>query len=306
MASLPQISVIIPVYNAEPFLESSVLSAVTQPEVSEILLIEDGSVDKSLELCEQLAARESKVRLLRHPNGANRGAGASRNLGLLEAKYELIAFLDADDYFLPNRFAVSAPILRDRPEVDGVWEAVSTEVVARTKVNREFKELTTIRYPVAPEDLFSIIIRPGDPGHFCTDGIVFRKSLLEKTGVFDAELRLHQDTDLWIRMAYFGTLVAGKFDEPVAVRRVHDNNRITHSNFKSTQLFRVKLYNYFKNKPLRSKDHRYLARLYLSYHPTRRRSGSKLLDLFHWGSTAVQEQLRGVMPFMPLIKSRKR
>ncbi len=299
------ITVIIPVYNAEAFLESSVRSAVDQVEVGEVLLIEDGSTDRSLATCRQLAEREPKVRLLQHLNGANRGAGASRNLGLMEAKYELIAFLDADDYFLPNRFAVSYPILRDRPEVDGVWEAVGTELIATATVDRQFKQLTTIKYAVAPKDLFSIIIRPGDPGHFCTDGIVFRRSLLDRTGLFNAELRLHQDTDLWIRMAYFGTLVPGKFDEAVAVRRVHDNNRITHSNFKSKQLFRIKLYEFFRDKPLRSKDYRYLARLYLSYHPTRKRSKRKLLDLFYWGTTAIKEQVGGDMPFIPLFSSRK-
>ena len=96
-----EISVIIPVYNAAAYVRQAVESALAQPEVREVLLVEDGSPDNALEVCQQLAAEHQRVILLHHPNGENRGAGASRNLGMRNAHFPIIAFLDADDYYLP-------------------------------------------------------------------------------------------------------------------------------------------------------------------------------------------------------------
>jgi glycosyltransferase involved in cell wall biosynthesis len=80
-----QVSVITPVYNAASFVTQAVESALQQPETAEVLIIEDGSPDNSLEVCQELAKKYEKVKLLRHPNGENRGAGASRNLGMRNA-----------------------------------------------------------------------------------------------------------------------------------------------------------------------------------------------------------------------------
>ena len=99
------VSVVIPVYQAAAFVEQAVESALAQPETGEVLLVEDGSGDGSLAECERLAAGDGRVRLLRHPNGENRGAGASRNLGIEQSTCPLVAFLDADDYYLLGRFA---------------------------------------------------------------------------------------------------------------------------------------------------------------------------------------------------------
>ena len=98
------ISVIIPVYNASAFLKKAVESAIQFEEVKEIILVEDGSTDHSLEVCEILENEFGAVKLFQHPDKGNHGAGATRNLGLEKATGDFIAFLDADDYYLPNRF----------------------------------------------------------------------------------------------------------------------------------------------------------------------------------------------------------
>ena len=104
MITRMNISVIIPVYNASGFIKNAVKSAHHFDCVSEIILIEDGSTDSSLEVCEELVYRYDKVSLYSHPNHVNKGAGASRNLGIEKANNKWIAFLDADDIFLENRF----------------------------------------------------------------------------------------------------------------------------------------------------------------------------------------------------------
>lgn len=107
-----EISVIIPVYNAAEFLEKAVKSAAYFDEVKEIILAEDQSTDHSLEICRRLVSEIPKVKLFQHPNGENRGAGASRNLGIDHATSDFIAFLDADDYYLPNRFDAEKTFLQ--------------------------------------------------------------------------------------------------------------------------------------------------------------------------------------------------
>lgn len=118
-----KVSVVMPVYNAVKYLTVAVESAVHLPEVHEVILIEDCSPDGALAKCRELASTYSKVKLAQHPNGENRGAGASRNLGIQLAQSKYIAFLDADDYYLPNRFHECKRIFLSDDTVDGVYGA---------------------------------------------------------------------------------------------------------------------------------------------------------------------------------------
>ncbi|WKK67348.1 glycosyltransferase family 2 protein [Lutimonas zeaxanthinifaciens] len=108
-----KISVIIPVFNAEMFLKRAVSSALDQKEVKEVLLIEDNSNDDSLKLCESLEQEFEQVHLYRHQGGINKGAGASRNLGINKSRGEFIAFLDADDFYKPDRFKKDAELFNN-------------------------------------------------------------------------------------------------------------------------------------------------------------------------------------------------
>lgn len=230
------LSVVIPAYKAERYLERAVRSALAQPEVSEVVLVEDGSPDGTLAACERAAALDPRVRLHRHAGGRNLGAAATRNLGLKEARGELIAFLDADDYYLPGRFRVALEILRDA-RVDGVYEAIGTgfesdaardEFLARRKetLTEDERRLTTVRPHTTAETLFADLLL-GRAGFCHLDGLTVRRSLVERTGPFHPELRLHQDLHWIIRLAYYGRLRPGRLDEGVAIRWVHENNRIT-------------------------------------------------------------------------------
>ena len=224
-----KISVVIPVYNAERYVRSAVESALAQPEVAEIVLIEDGSPDDSLAVCEQLARESIKVKLYRHPNRNNLGAGPTRTLGIQKSQQEWIAFLDADDFYLANRFTHATYILDKQPDVDGVYSAIGvhfeTEVLQAKWINQNKPMLTTIEQPVAPEDLFEWLVK-GNGGYFHGDGLLVNRRLLEKVGAFD-DLRLHQDFAMWVKLSAMGRLMGVQLDTPVAMRRVHEDNRIS-------------------------------------------------------------------------------
>ena len=97
---MAQVSVIIPVYNAEQYLEKCIGSITAQTlEDIEILCVDDGSTDGSLVLLKKLQAADGRIRVITPPNG---GAGAARNTGLRHAAGKYLSFLDADDFFEPN------------------------------------------------------------------------------------------------------------------------------------------------------------------------------------------------------------
>ncbi len=79
------VSVITPAYNAGRYVARAVESALGQPQVSEVILVEDGSTDDTLEQCRWLVTTDTRVKLFRHPGGENRGAGASRTVFWLSA-----------------------------------------------------------------------------------------------------------------------------------------------------------------------------------------------------------------------------
>lgn len=114
----PILSVIIPVYNAEETLERCVKSLYRQGmnELSfEVLLINDGSTDRSLELCNSLSSLHTNIRVINKENG---GVASSRNVGLSQARGRWIAFLDDDDYLLDNGYAKAFLPFSQRKDID--------------------------------------------------------------------------------------------------------------------------------------------------------------------------------------------
>lgn len=237
-----EVSVVIPVYNAAQFLERAVQSALAQPEVCEVVLVEDGSKDDSLSICQRLS-QDSRVKLYVHGENVNRGAGATRNLAVKKASYPYVAFLDADDFFLPGRFRKAKEIFARDPSVTGVYEPVSCEYkTEQAKV--DFCKMVGIDLSKADEHLSyplrklrgkeffeSLILEKN--GSLATDGVVVKKSLFDSAGYFAEELRLHQDTHMWIRLAYYGNFSTPEETIPVATRTQHPMNRITARNNKS-------------------------------------------------------------------------
>lgn len=227
-----KISVIIPVYNTAQYVAQAVTSALEQPETAEVILVEDGSTDNSLAICKELSNKTDKVQLLMHDGGGNRGAAASRNLGLREAKFEFVAFLDADDYYLPDRFKIAGEVFSSNPECGGVYEAtgvhVEDELADKRRITSGFMkgDLLTITEVIPPEELFKFLVL-GSAGYFHLDGLVFKRSVVDLIGYMDEELKYHQDNDFMFKMAAKVKLLPGRLTTPVSMYRVHQNNRIT-------------------------------------------------------------------------------
>ena len=113
----PKVSAIIIVRDGEEFIAEAIASVIVQDRVSwELIVVDDGSSDGTEAIVNAFADRlEGRLRLLRHPGHANLGMSASRNLGMAEARGDYVAFLDADDLWLPGKLAEQVAILDAEP-----------------------------------------------------------------------------------------------------------------------------------------------------------------------------------------------
>lgn len=229
-----RISVIIPVYNAATFLQKAVESALQFEEVREILLIEDCSTDNSLEICHHLVQEDPRIQLFQHSDKGNHGAGASRNLGLEKSTQDFVAFLDADDYYLPNRFEAEKKLFKNE-KIEGIFGAIGTEFLSekgKKEFQQKFKnvELTTVKRPAEGKEIFRGLIGLDVTlgTFFHLNSLTIRKlSVINNNLKFNENLRVHQDSDFITKLSFHCFLKSGIIDKEIAIRGVHDENRIT-------------------------------------------------------------------------------
>lgn len=240
-----RVSVIIPVYNGAKFIEEAVGSAIDLPEVGEIILVEDGSKDESLIICKLLARTYSKIKFLQHPCKGNRGVSKSRNLGIKNAKFDYIAFLDADDLFLPNRFFRDKELFEHNTEVKISY---SLSIILFKSGKKEYFG-TTI--DVSNEGFCSknvnciykkVLIDQLILGH--VSSTTFRKDIFKDNYFFDYRLSLHEDTELWNKFCRKYIFYGSELNEYVSIARRHTNNTISKKSILSIIKF---IYIYFDN-----------------------------------------------------------
>ena len=270
-----KVSVIIPVYNAEKYLRQAVESAVSLKQIGEIILVEDASPDNALILAQQLEQEYEKVKLYQHPDQGNHGAGASRNLGIQKATCDYIAFLDADDYYLPHRFEKDEQVFATHPDAEGVYSCVGTHFYSEQAKQQFFdqgfgyQETLALSDSVPPDELFQVLFFQHSKvnGEFHTNGITLKRIVFEKVGYFHTDLKLRQDIHLWKRLAGYCKLYAGEIKTPIAMRGIHPQNRMTvkedHKQYED--LWWQSLRQEFKQKSLEKSKFVIFEQAYINY-----------------------------------------
>ena len=98
------ISVIVPVYNVEEYVEKCVLSIINQTYKNlEIILVDDGSTDNSGKICDEIAIKDNRIKVIHKKNG---GLSDARNVGIDIAKGDYLGFVDSDDYIDPDMYSI--------------------------------------------------------------------------------------------------------------------------------------------------------------------------------------------------------
>lgn len=276
-----KVSVVIPVYNAEKFLAKAIESCLALPETAEVILVDDGSKDNSVSIAESYVNNDARVKLVFHPNKQNRGTGASRNLGIVSSTSEYVAFLDNDDFYLPGRFSKAKELFEKYPEIDGVHEAIGTypydaeslethmKRMKSGKNNHAQLELTTMDIAIEPAELFEALLLEKN-GWFHVDGITLKKTVFEKTGLHDEEFIWSEDTEFFYRLCYFGKIMAGRLNEPVAMRGIYKGNRtLTPFGDEKARYYNVplwkKMFEFMLDKKLSKTANRYILMRHLDF-----------------------------------------
>ena len=182
----PRISVVIPAYNHALSLPKAIGSVREQnwPGV-EIIVVDDGSRDETPRVMEELAGGD-----LRYIRQANAGAASARNRGIRESTSEWVAFLDADDIWLPGKLLTQMTELQSRPEASFSYTDVWLRYEDETETVRECG--------TGDKTLLSKLLTGN---LFATPTVIVRRHCFEEIGAFDAELRTGEDWDMWLRLA---------------------------------------------------------------------------------------------------------
>jgi glycosyltransferase involved in cell wall biosynthesis len=190
----PAISVIMPVYNTERFVAETTESVLAQTFADfELIAIDDGSNDRSREILESFAARDSRVRVV---SRANKGLVATLNEGLSLARGEFVARIDADDLCDPRRFELQVKALRDDPALVAVGCCAAA-------MDEDGSRLGDYSTPLTHEDIEASHLRGDSAIHH--PSVMFRTDAVRRLGGY-RELVPCEDFDLWLRLGEVGRL----------------------------------------------------------------------------------------------------
>lgn len=183
------VSVIIPTFNRDIFLEKAILSVLEQSYSRiEIIVVDDGSVDDTKIIVDKFASQ------VRYYFQENQGVSAARNHGIQHAKGDYIAFLDSDDAWVPEKLERQVNVLQTMPE----YSVVLCDYVYIDTSGRKFDECKRrAQFPKNGSIFKDVVLSP----YLIPSTLLVRKSALDKAGYFDTSLQTAEDIDLFLRLA---------------------------------------------------------------------------------------------------------
>lgn len=221
----PRMSVVIPAYNHGRFVGEAVSSVLGQTMADlELIVVDDGSTDDTLAVVESI--RDPRLRVIAQPNG---GTHAAINTGLRAASAPLLAILNSDDAYEPERLAQTVAVLEREPDVALVGSHIQVIDAAGTPIAVKHGWTDLEPWPLAaPERSFRADSDPRaallTENYWSTSSnFVFRRAHLEQIGAV-RPLRYVHDWDLALRLALVGRLVL--LQRPLLRYRVHERNTI--------------------------------------------------------------------------------
>lgn len=210
--TIQPVSVVIPAYNYGQYLKEAIESVLAQTSGElECIVVDDGSTDNTREVVE--AFQDPRVRYEPKPNG---GLSSARNWGIQKARHDYVAFLDADDRWLPGFLD---RVMRAFSEVEERCGAVATAAHRIDEHGRRV-EGSKFTFGATGELTFRDFCLRNKP---LSTSIVARRQALMECGAFDESLRSSEDRDYWLRLTARGWKIHF-LDEPLAEIRRHSSN----------------------------------------------------------------------------------
>jgi glycosyltransferase involved in cell wall biosynthesis len=213
MGHRPLCSLVVPAYNMERYVAETVESALAQTyRPLEIVIVDDGSTDGTAAIAKSYLDQPEVVYVFQE----NRGLAGARNRGIAESHGEYIVLLDADDVWMPQKVERAVDHLETHPDVG--WLTTDCYLLreeTRTE-ERYYGTFVPDEFPVGARAQLDMIAKR----NYMSVACIIRRSLFDRFGVFDEQLRRSEDYDLWIRFLLGGTSVA-RIPEPLGWYRLH-------------------------------------------------------------------------------------
>lgn len=191
----PTISVLMPVYNCERYLQAAIDSILNQTFTQfEFLILDDGSTDGSVRILQQAADQDRRIQVKIRQN---RGIAASLNELLALAQGEFLARMDADDMALPDRFALQVEFLQHHPQVVCVGGAIDW-------IDAKGQRLGHCPMPLEDQELQALMLKGISLLHH--PATMMRRSALLQVEGYDETMIASSDLDLWLRLGEIGRL----------------------------------------------------------------------------------------------------
>jgi len=188
------ISVVIPLYNKEKYIKRAIESVLNQTfQNFEIIVVNDGSTDRSAEVVKNI--KDPRIKLI---NQKNAGVSAARNRGIQEAKYEYIAFLDADDFWEEN-FLETVWNLKNKYPKCGVFATSYKFLYSDGTVGFPIIKGLKENFEGIMYDYFKTAIQSDPP--IWTSAVMVKKECLQKIGGFPLGIKAGEDLLTWARLA---------------------------------------------------------------------------------------------------------
>lgn len=188
----PFFSVIMPTYNRGPFLKIALSSVLAQTfDDYEIIIIDDGSTDKTREMVKSLTAAGRKARKIKYLYQQNKGPSAARNLGVRHAKGNFICFLDSDDRYREDKLKITREYIKKYPQ----YKVFHTEEIW-------YKNGALLPQKIYHKKPSGFVFE--NSVKICCIGMstsVVRKDIFTEIGFFDEKLPACEDYDFWLRVA---------------------------------------------------------------------------------------------------------
>lgn len=185
---MPIISVIIPVYNGEKTISETIKSVLNQTFSDfELIIINDGSQDKTLEIVERI--KDPRLKVFSYPNG---GLSASRNRGINHASGDYISFIDADDLWTPDKLEAQFRALQEKPNAKVAYSW--TNYIDESNRFCRRGSYITVTGNVHAKLLLVNFLENGSNALIC-------RQALSEVGSFEESLFASEDWDMWLRLA---------------------------------------------------------------------------------------------------------
>jgi len=219
---MPNVSVIITTYNRAEYVTKAIESVLSQTYQDwELVIVDDGSVDETPKVVSRYLTDDGKVRYLRQ---TNQGLSAARNRGITETHGKYVAFLDDDDWWVPEKLKTQVAFMEAQPDVGLSYTRI--RIIRETNGRLDDSTIIPVKMATTFEEIIGESFIPAST-------VLIRRDCLENLDWFKSDAVPQEDVELWLRFVQKWKI--GTLDIPLTIMKKSDRVQLSQDDVKSAQ-----------------------------------------------------------------------